>query len=40
MELMRLGEAGQEIPAVREGDAYYDLRGITADITGAAIGAG
>jgi 2,4-diketo-3-deoxy-L-fuconate hydrolase len=40
MELMRLGEAGQEIPAVREGDTYYDLRGITADITGAAIGAG
>jgi 2,4-diketo-3-deoxy-L-fuconate hydrolase len=40
MELMRLGEAGQEIPAVREGDTYYDLRGITADITGPAIGAG
>ncbi|MFJ5961857.1 fumarylacetoacetate hydrolase family protein [Pseudarthrobacter oxydans] len=40
MELMRLGEAGQEIPAVREGDTYYDLRGIRADITGAAIGAG
>lgn len=40
MELMRLGEAGQEIPAVREGNTYYDLREITADITGTAIGAG
>lgn len=40
MELMRLGEAGQEVPAVRQGNTYYDLRGITADITGEAIGAG
>jgi 2,4-diketo-3-deoxy-L-fuconate hydrolase len=40
MDLMRLGEAGREVPAVRVGNSYYDLRGITADITGAALGAG
>ena len=37
MELMRLGEPGREIPAVREGDSYYDLRGLTADITGGFL---
>lgn len=40
MDLMRLGEAGREVPAVRVGNTYYDLRGITADITGGALGAG
>ncbi len=40
MDLMRLGEAGREVPAVRVGGTYYDLRGITPDITGAAFGAG
>lgn len=40
MDLMRLGEAGQEVPAVRMGSTYYDLRPIAPDITGAALGAG
>jgi 2,4-diketo-3-deoxy-L-fuconate hydrolase len=40
MELMRLGEAGHEVPVVREKDTYYDLRGLVPDITGAALGAG
>lgn len=40
MDLMRLGEAGREVPAVRAGDTYYDLRGLVPDITGAALGAG
>ncbi|WP_104165244.1 fumarylacetoacetate hydrolase family protein [Arthrobacter sp. SX1312] len=40
MDLMRLGETGQEMPAVRVGRTYYDLRGITRDITGAALDAG
>lgn len=40
MDLMRLGEAGREVPAVRQGSTYYDLRGIAGDITGAALGTG
>ncbi len=40
MDLMRLGEAGREVPAVRAGNTYYDLRGLAPDITGAALGAG
>ncbi|MEC5200974.1 2,4-diketo-3-deoxy-L-fuconate hydrolase [Arthrobacter sp. PL16] len=40
MDLMRLGEAGREIPTVRAGDTYYDLRGLAPDITGASLGAG
>ncbi len=40
MDLMRLGETGHEVPAVRAGDTYYDLRGLVPDITGAALGAG
>lgn len=40
MELVRLGEPGQEIPAVRHDGATYDLRGVTADITGAFLGSG
>ncbi|ADX71348.1 2-keto-4-pentenoate hydratase/2-oxohepta-3-ene-1,7-dioic acid hydratase [Pseudarthrobacter phenanthrenivorans Sphe3] len=39
MELMRLGEPGQEIPAARQDGITYDLRGVTADITGAFLGA-
>ena len=34
MELMRLGEPGQELPVAREGEKYYDLRAVTADIDG------
>lgn len=34
MELMRLGEPGQEQPVVREGGKYFDLRSITEDIDG------
>lgn len=34
MELMRLGEQGNEIPAARQDGVTYDLRGLTADITG------
>ncbi|MCU1632689.1 MAG: 2-keto-4-pentenoate hydratase/2-oxohepta-3-ene,7-dioic acid hydratase [Micrococcaceae bacterium] len=40
MDLMRLGEAGREVPAVRVGSTYYDLRGLAPDITGASLGAG
>lgn len=39
MELMRLGEVGREIPVARDGGSYYDLRGLTPDITGAFLGA-
>lgn len=39
MELMRLGEPGQEIPVVRQDGITYDLRGMTADLTGAFLGA-
>jgi len=34
MELMRLGEPGQEIPVARMGGEHLDLRPITADIDG------
>lgn len=34
MELMRLGEQGNEIPAARQDGVTYDLRELTADITG------
>lgn len=37
MELMRLGEPGQELPVVREGGKYFDLRSITADIDGGFL---
>lgn len=40
MELMRLGKASLEIPVVREGDSYYDLRAITSDINGEFLAAG
>ncbi|MBG6180458.1 fumarylacetoacetate hydrolase family protein [Arthrobacter sp. CAN_A1] len=39
MELLRLGEPGQEIPVVRVGGTTFDLRGLTTDITGAFLGA-
>lgn len=38
MELMRLGEPGQELPVAREGGRYFDLGSITADIDGGFIG--
>jgi 2,4-didehydro-3-deoxy-L-rhamnonate hydrolase len=34
VKFARLGPVGQEIPVIVEGDAYYDLRPITEDITG------
>ncbi len=34
MELLRLGESGHEIPVVRQNGTVYDLRALTADITG------
>ena len=37
MELMRLGEPGQELPVAKEGEKYFDLRGITADIDGGFL---
>ncbi|GAB16186.1 fumarylacetoacetate hydrolase family protein [Arthrobacter globiformis NBRC 12137] len=37
MELMRLGEPGQERPVAKEGEKYFDLRGITADIDGGFL---
>ncbi len=37
---MRLGKASLEIPVVREGDSYYDLRAITSDINGEFLAAG
>lgn len=40
MELMRLGDVGREIPAVRSNGIMYDLRRMTADITGAFLGDG
>jgi 2-keto-4-pentenoate hydratase/2-oxohepta-3-ene-1,7-dioic acid hydratase in catechol pathway len=40
MELMRLGEPGQEIPVAAEDGKYYDLRPITADIDGGFLGDG
>lgn len=40
MELMRLGEPGQELPVAKEGEKYFDLRGITADIDGGFLANG
>ena len=34
MELMRLGEPGNEIPVARIDSKYFDLRSVTADIDG------
>lgn len=39
MELMRVGDRGHEVPVVRDGGTYFDLRGLTPDITGAFLGA-
>lgn len=39
MELLRLGPAGQEVPAVRHEGAVYDLRPLTTDVDGAFLGA-
>lgn len=39
MHLLRLGPAGQEIPAVAEGGTTYDLRPLTADVDGAFLAA-
>ncbi len=39
MELMRLGEPGQEIPVVTEHGKYFDLRSVTTDIDGVFLGA-
>lgn len=35
MELLRLGPAGHEIPAARQGGVTYDLRSLTDDLAGA-----
>lgn len=40
MELMRLGETGQEIPVATEGGKFFDLRSITADIDGSFLADG
>ncbi len=37
MRFMRLGPVGSEIPVVRDGDRYLDLRSITDDIDGAFL---
>ncbi len=37
MELMRLGEPGQEQPVASEGGKFFDLRSVTADIDGAFL---
>lgn len=34
MKFARIGELGCEVPAVLEGDRWFDLRPLTADITG------
>jgi 2,4-diketo-3-deoxy-L-fuconate hydrolase len=39
MELMRLGEPGQEIPVATEQGKYFDLRSVTADIDGGFLAA-
>ena len=39
MELMRLGPAGREKPAVRHDGTVYDLSGVTADIDGGFLAA-
>jgi 2-keto-4-pentenoate hydratase/2-oxohepta-3-ene-1,7-dioic acid hydratase in catechol pathway len=35
MELLRLGDPGREIPAVRDAGAVYDLRPLTSDLDGS-----
>lgn len=40
MELLRLGEAGAEIPAVRNEGVIHDLRPLTTDIDGGFLGTG
>ncbi|TNB69850.1 fumarylacetoacetate hydrolase family protein [Arthrobacter sp. BB-1] len=40
MELMRLGEPGQEIPVAVQDGKYFDLRSITVDIDGEFLGGG
>jgi 2,4-didehydro-3-deoxy-L-rhamnonate hydrolase len=40
MQLMRLGEPGQEIPVATEQGKYFDLRSVTADIDGGFLAAG
>jgi 2-keto-4-pentenoate hydratase/2-oxohepta-3-ene-1,7-dioic acid hydratase in catechol pathway len=37
IQLMRLGEAGAERPAVRHGDVTYDLTPVTSDIDGSFL---
>jgi 2-keto-4-pentenoate hydratase/2-oxohepta-3-ene-1,7-dioic acid hydratase in catechol pathway len=38
MRLARLGESGHEIPVLIEGDRYFDLRSVVADLTGDRLG--
>ncbi|WP_382304087.1 fumarylacetoacetate hydrolase family protein [Herbiconiux sp. UC225_62] len=40
MKFLRLGELGQERPVLLEGDTYFDLSGITADIDGGFLASG
>lgn len=40
MKLARLGQRGSEIPVLIEGQRYFDLRSIVADIDGASLQAG
>jgi len=40
VKLLRVGDAGQEIPAVLRDGVLYDLRSITEDITGSFFAAG
>lgn len=40
MQIQRLGPAGAERPVVRDGDEYYDLTPLTADIDGAFLAGG
>ncbi len=37
MKFLRLGEIGHERPVLLDGDTYYDLTGLTADIDGAFL---
>lgn len=40
MKLARLGQLGSEVPVLVEGQRYFDLRSIVADINGASLQAG
>jgi len=40
VKLARLGQRGSEIPVLIEGQRYFDLRSIVADIDGASLQAG